>query len=127
MPNVFISHRGGDSNLAEQLASEIRTAGHQVWLDLWEINIGDLIAERISEGLEGATFVVICYSSLGLAPWMGIEVWSTLARQLDGDGVKVLPVRLSGGNPPALLRGIKYADLVGNWQNGIAELLRAIQ
>jgi hypothetical protein len=127
MPNVFISHRSADATLAEQLALEIRDAGHKVWLDTWEISIGDELAEKMNEGLEGAAYVVVCYSSHGLAPWMGKEVWATVARQLSGMGVRLLPVRLSGGLPPALLAGTKYADLVSDWRRGVAELLRAIR
>lgn len=127
MANVFISHRGADAALAEQLASEIRAAGHQVWLDLWEIGIGDHIAERMNHGLEGTAYLVVCYSSSGLAPWMNIEWMSALARQLNGEAVKVLPVSLSGKTPPAILAGTKYADLIGDWKKGVADLLKAIK
>lgn len=128
MANVFISHRGSDAQQAEQLAIEIRNAGHQVWLDAWKIELGDSIIKRMDEGLEGATYVVVCYSSSGItAPWMSREWMSTLARQLDGRGVKLLPVLLTGGEPPAILADIKYADLVKNWQQGISQLLHAIR
>jgi TIR domain len=127
MANVFISHRSVDAALAEKLAIEIRSAGHVVWLDAWEIRIGDEVAEKMNEGLEGATYVIVCYSSSGLAPWMAKEVWASVARQLNGLGVKTLPVRLSGGSPPALLSGTKYADLVLDWKLGVTELLRAIR
>ncbi len=51
MANVFISHRIKDNNEAANLAADIRDAGHDVWLDLWEINIGDSIVGRMKEGL----------------------------------------------------------------------------
>lgn len=127
-PGVFISHRGEDANLAERLADDIRQAGFQVWLDEWEIDLGDSIVERINSGLENARYVVLCYSNAGvLSPWMGREWMSALARQLNGYGVKVLPVRLSGGEPPAILADIKYADLVKDWDRGVSELLRAMR
>ena len=56
---------------------------------------------------------------------MGREWMSALARQLNGHGIKLLPVLLTGGEPPAILADVKYADLVKNWSRGIAELLRA--
>ncbi len=128
MANVFISHRGSDAQLAEQLALEIRHAEHEVWLDAWNIELGDSIVERINEGLEGATYVVVCYSSSGIiAPWMSREWMSALARQLDGYGVKLLPIRLTGGEPPAILADVKYADLVKNWSQGVSQLLHAIR
>ena len=66
MANVFVSHRGDDTTEAEQLATEIRGAHHEVWLDEWEIDIGDSIVERINEGLEGAAYQVLCYSASGV-------------------------------------------------------------
>ncbi len=128
MSNVFISHRGSDAQQAEQLAIEIRIAGHKVWLDAWKIDLGDSIIERINEGLEGATYVVVCYSSSGVtAPWMSREWMSALARQLNGYSVKLLPVVLTGGVPPAILADVKYANLVKDWQRGVSQLLQAIR
>ena len=127
-PGAFISHRGEDADLAERLAEEIRQAGFQVWLDEWEINLGDSIAEKINSGLENARYVVLCYSKAGvLSPWISREWMSALARQLNGYGVNVLPVRLSGGEPPAILADIKYPDLVKDWDRGISELLRVMR
>jgi hypothetical protein len=128
MANVFISHRGSDAKEAEQLAIEIRNAGHQVWLDAWKIELGDSIIERINEGLEGATYVVVCFSSSGItAPWMSREWMPALARQLKGYSVKLLPVALTGREQPAILADLKYADLVKDWHQGVSQLLHAIR
>jgi hypothetical protein len=53
-PGVFISHRMADADLARRLAEEIQRAGYRVWLDEWEILIGDSVVERINAGLENA-------------------------------------------------------------------------
>lgn len=128
MANVFISHRGADVPPAERLAQEIRNAGHQVWLDEWELNIGDSIIGKMNEGLSGATYVVLCLSAQGVdAPWISREWMSALARQLNGHSVKLLPARLTGGDPPAILADIKYADLVADWSRGVSDLLKAIR
>jgi hypothetical protein len=128
MANVFISHRIADSQHAEQLSLEIKSAGHRVWLDTWEINLGDSIIEKMNEGLAGATYVVLCCSSSGAtSPWMGREWMSALARQLGGEEVRVIPVVLTGGDTPVLLRDIRHANLVKDWSVGVAELLRAIK
>lgn len=128
MANVFISHRGSDTAEAERIATAIRAAGHEVRLDEWELVIGDSVVEWMERGLAGATYVVVCYSDQGVTvPWMGREWMSALARQLNGHGVKLLPVRLTGGEPPALLADIKYADLVKDWPGGVAQLLKAIR
>ncbi len=128
MANVFISHRRADAVLAEKLAKEIVDAGHKVWLDDWNIQLGDSIVGRMQEGLEGSTYLVLCYSRAGvLAPWISREWMSALARQMNGSSVKLLPVILTGGTPPAILSDIQYADLTVNWDAGIKSLLRAIR
>lgn len=128
MANVFISHRGADATEAARLARDLQTAGHRVWLDAWEISPGDSIIGRMNEGLEGAAYVVLCYSRSGVdSPWIGREWMSALSRQLRGHAIKVLPVQLTGGAAPAILADIKHADLVKDWDRGLAELLRAIR
>jgi hypothetical protein len=127
MANVFVSHRGADACEAEELASELRRCGHKVWLDTWNIHIGDSIVERINEGLSGSSYFVLCYSGSGtLAPWVSREWMSALARQLNGQGIRVLPVLLTGGEPPAILADIKYADLVRDWGRGVDALCASI-
>jgi hypothetical protein len=124
---VFISHRGEDIALAEQLAMELRRAGFEVWLDKWNIRVGDSIIGKINAGLENARYLILCYSEAGvLSPWMSREWMAALAQQLNGYEVKVLPVRLSGGKPPAIMADIKYADLVKDRNQGMAELLKAM-
>jgi hypothetical protein len=125
---VFVSYRTPDADLALKLAGELRAAGHTVRLDRWDLNIGDSIILWMNESLTNAAYVVVCYSDSGvLAPWMSREWASTLARQLNGHNVTLLPARLSGGEPPSILADIKYADLVADWQRGVAELLQAIR
>lgn len=127
MANVFISHRGVDAAEAEKLASEVRRRGHQVWLDTWNIQVGDSVVERISEGLSDSSYLVLCCSDSGtVAPWMSREWMSALGRQLNGDGIRVLPVLLTGGGPPAILADIKFADLVTDWQRGVNALCSSI-
>jgi hypothetical protein len=128
LANIFISHRGQDSALAESLADTLRSSGHSVWLDNWAIEVGDSIIAKINKGLQGANYLVLCCSSSDImAPWMSREWMATLARQLNGANVKILPVLLTGRNVPAIFADIKYADLEVDWTAGISELLRAIK
>jgi TIR domain-containing protein len=125
---VFISYRRSDLAVAADLAAELRSAGHEVWFDDWEIGLGDSIVGRMNEGLAAVAYLVLCCSSSGVsAPWISREWMSALASQLNGHGVKVLPVVLPGGAPPAILADIKYADLSTDRASGVNELLRAIR
>lgn len=57
MANVFVSHRRADSAAAEKLATAIKNAGHKVWLDDWDIKIGDSIVGSMQTGLSGSTYL----------------------------------------------------------------------
>ena len=127
MANLFICHRKADAASAERLARTLELSGHSVWFDEWNINVGDSIVARINEGLEGSHYVVLCYSASGMSGWVNREWQSTLARQLSGHAIKLLPALLSGGDAPAILADIKYANLVADWDKGVQALLVSIR
>ena len=127
MAEVFVSHRRADAAEASRLAEDLERAGHSVWLDEWAISIGDSIVERIESGLQGSTYLVLCYSDAGvMSPWMSREWMSALSRQLEGQAVRILPVMLTGEAIPAILSDLHAADLRADWNNGMALLLRSI-
>ncbi|MBL7493048.1 toll/interleukin-1 receptor domain-containing protein [Frankia sp. AgB1.9] len=127
MAKVFVSHRGVDAVPAERLARDLQAAGHEVWLDLWEIEIGDSIVEKMNEGLAGAQYVVLCLSVAGVtAPWITREWAPAVARQLENSGTRLLPAVLTGHEAPALLADLKAADLTADWRAGVDALLRAM-
>ncbi len=127
MARVFISHRVADAAEAEHLATDLRAAGHDIWLDEWELAVGDTIPGAMNEGLKNAEYVVLCYSGHGVeSPWIAREWLSALARQLQGEGIRILPAVLTGGDAPAILADIKTADLTADWDRGARELLRAM-
>ena len=47
MANVFISYRSDDLQEAIRLKDSLAAAGHDVWLDVENIKVGDSIVERV--------------------------------------------------------------------------------
>jgi TIR domain len=127
--NVFVCYRGPGAVTAIRLASELRDAGHQVWLDEWEIGLGASIIGRMSEGLgDRAAYLLLCISRNGMdAPWISRDWLATLARRLEGHGVRILPVLLERGSSPRVVPGLPCADLASNWAAGLADLQRALR
>ncbi|MEU4240740.1 toll/interleukin-1 receptor domain-containing protein [Actinoplanes sp. NPDC026619] len=126
MAAVFISYRTPDRAEAVALKADLEKHGHVVWIDSEQIKIGDSIAGQIDQGLDGLDYLVLCYSSSGRSAYTDAEWTSTLHRQLSGHPVKILPARLTGGDPPAILAGTRYADLVKDWPQGVTDLCAAM-
>lgn len=126
MAEVFVSHRGTDSATAARLKAALEKRGHHVWLDLDAIRAGDSIIERMEHGIAHADAIVVLYSSApGAGSWFDREWQSTLARILSGDRIRLVPARMPGSSPPALLADIKYADLA-SWEEGIEAIDKGI-
>ena len=127
MAAVFISYRTPDRAPASALKAELEKCGHRVWMDSDQIAVGDSIVGKIDEGLDALDYLVLCYSSSGRSGYTDQEWTSTLHRQLSGHPVKVLPALLTGGEPPAILAGTRHADLVKDWDQGVADLCAAMK
>jgi TIR domain len=126
MARVFISHRGADQAVAERLARALRDRGHDVWIDIWKIDVGDSIVGRINAGLSEASFLLLCGSNEPFTPWVDREWMPVLMDQLEGADVRLLPVLLTGDNLPFILKDIKYANLVLHWQEGIEAICKVL-
>lgn len=111
---IFISHSSSDHEFVEQLAKRLRKDGLEVWIDDWEIRVGDSIVEIINKGLEDSSFFVIILSNISAkSDWVHKELNSALMRQLSGKDIKILPVLLDFDpiNLPPLLSDIAAAKL----------------
>jgi hypothetical protein len=127
MAKVFISHRGADLASAERLAQSLVAAGHQAWLDEWEIGVGDSIVAKVAEGLNDATALLLCLSASGMSEWMNREWMSTLSEKLRGRQIRLVPVLLEGGARPGILADIKAARMHPDWDEGLRQILRALE
>lgn len=128
MPTVFLSHSSMDKDLARRIAHDLQRAGVSVWLDEWEIVVGDSISQRIQQGLEDAEFVAVLLSRASIkSGWVGKEWQSRIGEEAADPRVVVLPIRSDDCEIPQLLRDKRHADLANGYENAIQDLLGAIQ
>lgn len=128
MARVFLSYRPGASASASRLAADLRDRGHEVWVREDAVGVGDSIVERVTQGLGSADYLVLCLTgSAEENAWLNREWQSTLARQLDGYRIGLLPAMFSGGELPAILADVRYADFRKNWAAGLRDLLASIR
>lgn len=124
---LFLCHASEDKNTARELGSYLSSRGVEVWLDEWEIRVGDSIVAKINEGLEAASHLALLLSANSVNKlWVRREFSSALMRQLKDNSVSVLPLRLDDSPIPAVFADIRYADCRANLQSGFEDVLRAI-
>lgn len=124
---VFVCHATEDKPSARRLATHIRQAGADVWLDEWEIKVGDSIVEKINAGISGATHLLLLLSATSVQkPWVRRELSSALMRQLSSNSVRVLPVLIDTCEVPALLSDIRYADFRNHDDAACEQIVRAV-
>ena len=64
--DVFLSHNQADKPRVRRLAERLKAAGvHteaglRLWLDKWVIQAGDIIAQKVDEGLEQSRVLLLC-------------------------------------------------------------------
>lgn len=124
---VFVCHASEDKPIAQELALFMDARGVEVWLDKWEIKVGDSIVEKINEGLSSASHLVVLLSRASVTkPWVTKELSAALMRQLADRSIRVLPVRLDDCSIPPILADLRYAECRSNASIGFQEVLEAV-
>ena len=124
---VFLSHTKLDKSFARQLAYDLKEAGVEVWLDEWEIRVGDSLREKIESGIQESGWLVVILSPRAVeSQWVQREISAAFTRELDSKRVFILPVLIDKCEIPILLRDKKYANFTRNYVEGLQELLGAV-
>ncbi len=93
---VFISHASEDkANVARPIAEALEAAGWKVWLDEYELTLGDSLLQRINDGLAQSRcgVVILSESFFAFAKYWTQQELEALAAKESTSGAKViLPV-----------------------------------
>ncbi len=129
MSSVFLSHSHEDKTFARRLAADLRKAGHAVWIDEAEINIGDSLIARIRDGLDQVDFVAAILSSSSIkSQWVTQELDIASNREIEERRVVVLPLLIEQVPLPGFLKGKYYGDFTvpERYDEMFSLLLRAL-
>lgn len=129
MSTIFLSHSHVDKPFARKLAASLRSAGHGVWIDEAEINIGDSLVEKIREGLDQVDYVAAILSQASIdSPWVTRELDIASNREIEEGRVVVLPLLVENVDLPGFLKGKFYGDFTdeGQYEEMVQLLLRKL-
>jgi hypothetical protein len=108
--DCFISYFSGDREFVRRLEQDLRFHEIELWLDEYEIEVGDSISSKIEEGLaQSYTFVIILSPEALSRAWVKEELRAAYSLKLGGD-FKILPVLHKECEIPLFLADYKYAD-----------------
>jgi small GTP-binding protein len=126
--DVFLSHSSKDKLIVRELAERLRRDGLKVWFDEWEIGLGDSIYTKVQDGLEHSRILLLFMSRNGFgSDWVTVEHQAILFADPLNRKRRFIPLRLDGGDIPAVLRPFKHLDWRTPADDAYQGLLRACQ
>jgi len=124
---IFISYSRADSNFATSLAHQLVKRRANVWIDQWELHVGDSLTQKIQDAIEGASALLVILSKASVeSEWCKKELSSGLIRELDEKRVIVLPVLMEDCKIPMFLRDKLYADFRTDFDKGLRDVMEAV-
>ncbi len=128
MPGVFLSHSSKDKAFVLRLAVDLTTRRIPVWLDSWEMSLGDSLSRFIFGGIDSSAFLVAVVSKNSLkSGWVARELAAALAKEGASGQKFILPIRISADELPASLEGRIFADFSRSYFDGLEVLLRELK
>lgn len=124
---VFISYSHSDAAIVNRLAAHLVKHNANVWVDTWELNVGDSILNRVQNAIQESSALLVILSKASVqSEWCKKELSAGLMRELDEKRVVVLPVLVEDCEIPVFLREKMYADLRKGFKQGLRSILDAI-
>ncbi len=112
---IFISYSQQDAGFVDILATNLVKAKHHVWMDRWELNIGDSLTSKIEEALTDSSAILVILSKHSVeSPWCKRELTAGLVRELEERKIIVMPCVIDNCKIPLFLRDKLYADFRKN-------------
>ncbi|MBR9824172.1 MAG: toll/interleukin-1 receptor domain-containing protein [Alphaproteobacteria bacterium] len=127
---VFLSHASNDKPIVTRINKDLRTHGISTWVDHKIITGGDGLPERIQVGLAECSVLLLFMSRHSMvSPWVNAEWNNFFTRQMDGEPVVIVPIRIDKeAQRPGLLRHLLYIDFAEpvEYETALSNLLRSL-
>jgi len=120
---IFFSYSRVDSGFALQLAKDIRSSGIDIWIDQLDIQAGNHWDAAVEKALATSACVLVILTPSSTS---STNVMDEVSYALES-GKKIIPVLLEDCLPPFRLRRLQRIDFTKDYNNGLTQLLAAIE
>jgi hypothetical protein len=128
MASVFLSHSSADKPFVYRLAQDLKSMGHQIWLDEWELRVGQHFISKMDEGTRRADYVILVLTPESVSSGWVEREWNAAYRsEIDQDRLVVLPVLVRPCTIPTELQTKKYADFTKDYATGLGQLIKVLR
>lgn len=126
-PDLFLCHSSRDKTFVRKLAEDLTFCEIDVWLDEWEIQIGESLYDRITDALERSRFTgIVVGDNFADSNWARDELKQALARERRSRPGSVLPLVCGNGQIPAFLEDKVFADFRSDYYGAVVRLAAAL-
>jgi len=125
--SIFISHSHKDEKFADELAIRLVDDRIPVFVDRWEMNVGDSITNKIEKAITDASFLIIVLSKNSVeSDWCKREITTGLMLELEKKRIVLLPVLKEDCDIPLFLRDKFYADFRNSFESGYEKVKQSV-
>jgi hypothetical protein len=126
-PDIFISHSSRDKPAAMHLAKTLNFCSIDVWLDDWELEIGQSLTDEIAKAMDDSRYIAILITeNYNKTVWTKTEYKKAVAREQKEGRPVMLPLIVGEALIPDFIEDKIYIDLRTNYYCGIVQLVGMI-
>jgi len=124
---IFISYSQKDKSFVDTLAANLVKKKHHVWMDRWELKIGDSLIDKVQNALTSSSAILLILSKNSVeSAWCKKELNAGLMRELDERKTLLLPCLIEDCAIPLFLREKLYADFRTNPDEALRQVDEAL-
>ncbi len=106
---TFISHSSKDKALVLKIAEKLKS--ESVWFDMWDMDAGDVLSDKIESGIDEAkNFLIILSQNSINSSWVKFELNMALIKYLENEDYRIIVAKIDNVKVPLRLKPFLRVD-----------------
>lgn len=121
--DLFLSHSSKDKEFVVKLAEDLNILQIDVWLDSWEISVGDSLFDKLATGLSSSKYICLVISNaFNESKWASNELKQAFAREMREERKVILPIVIEKTIIPSFIEDKIYIDFTSDYFSSLSML-----